>query len=127
MIRIIIWIACLVTALTGAAKATDGIASQYDRSSGSKVACGGKLNESAPAAAHRTLPCGTRVRIEKPAERALDHRHHQRPRSVYQIAPHRPHSERGACFGFQWARAGLCHARIALRLLLDLPGRVSLE
>jgi rare lipoprotein A len=64
MIRIIIWIASLVTALTGAAKGADGIASQYDRSSGPKVACGGKLNGSALTAAHRTLPCGTRVRIE---------------------------------------------------------------
>ncbi len=64
MIRIIIWIASLITALTGAAKAEDGVASQYDRSSGSKVACGGKLDESAMTAAHKTLPCGSRVRVE---------------------------------------------------------------
>jgi hypothetical protein len=62
MIRIIIWIASLITALTGAAKGADGIASHYDRSSGSKVACGGELDESALTAAHKTLPCGTRVR-----------------------------------------------------------------
>jgi rare lipoprotein A len=64
MIRIIIWIASLITALTGAAKGEDGIASQYDHSSGSKVACGGKLDDSALSAAHKTLPCGTRVRVE---------------------------------------------------------------
>jgi rare lipoprotein A len=64
MIRIIIWFASLITTLTGAAKAEDGIASQYDRSSGPKVACGGELDESALSAAHRTLPCGTRVRVE---------------------------------------------------------------
>jgi hypothetical protein len=46
MIRIIIWIASLITALTGAAKGEEGIASHYDRSSGSKVACGGELDES---------------------------------------------------------------------------------
>jgi hypothetical protein len=46
MIRIIIWIASLITALTGAAKGEDGIASHYDRSSGSKVAC----DRSRPAA-----------------------------------------------------------------------------
>jgi rare lipoprotein A len=64
MIAIIIWIASIITALATAAKAEVGIASQYDRSSGSKVACGGQLDESALTAAHRTLPCGTRVRIE---------------------------------------------------------------
>jgi rare lipoprotein A len=64
MIRIIIWIASLITALTAGAKGEEGIASHYDRSSGSKVACGGKLDESALSAAHRTLPCGTRVRVE---------------------------------------------------------------
>jgi rare lipoprotein A len=46
-------------AVTSTAKAEDGIASHYGRSSGSKVACGGELN-----AAHRTLPCGARVRVE---------------------------------------------------------------
>jgi rare lipoprotein A len=65
MIRIVIWIASLITALTGAAKGEDGIASHYDRSSsGSKAACGGELDESALTAAHKTLPCGTRVRVE---------------------------------------------------------------
>jgi rare lipoprotein A len=51
-------------AVTGTANAEDGIASHYGRSSGSKVACGGELNESALTAAHRTLPCGARVRVE---------------------------------------------------------------
>ena len=51
-------------AVTSPAKAEDGIASHYGRSSGSKVACGGELNESALTAAHRTLPCGARVRVE---------------------------------------------------------------
>jgi rare lipoprotein A len=64
MICIIIWIASFISALTGPAKSEDGIASTYDRSSGSKVACGGELNESALTAAHKTLPCGTRVRVE---------------------------------------------------------------
>jgi rare lipoprotein A len=51
-------------AVTSTANAEDGIASHYGRSSGSKVACGGELNESALTAAHRTLPCGARVRVE---------------------------------------------------------------
>jgi len=51
-------------AVTSTAKSEDGIASHYGRSSGSKVACGGELNESALTAAHRTLPCGARVRVE---------------------------------------------------------------
>src|SRR5262249_29169010 len=51
-------------AVTSTAKAEDGIASHYGRSSGSKVACGGELNESALTAAHKTLPCGARVRGE---------------------------------------------------------------
>jgi rare lipoprotein A len=50
--------------VTGTANAEDGIASHYGRSSGSKVARGGELNESALTAAHRTLPCGARVRVE---------------------------------------------------------------
>ena len=58
MLRIIIWIASLITAMIGAAEAEDGIASHYDRSSGSKVACGGALDESALTSAHKTLPCG---------------------------------------------------------------------
>ncbi len=41
----------------------EGIASTYGRDSGNKVACGGELNERALTAAHRTLPCGSRVRV----------------------------------------------------------------
>jgi len=41
----------------------EGIASKYGRDSGNRVACGGELNESALTAAHKTLPCGTRVRV----------------------------------------------------------------
>jgi rare lipoprotein A len=64
MIRIIIWIASLITALMGAAEAEEGTASHYDRSSGANVACGGPLDEGALTAAHRTLPCGTWVRVQ---------------------------------------------------------------
>jgi rare lipoprotein A len=63
MIRLIIWVATIITAVTGSAKAEQGIASRYDRSSGSKVACGGKLNEGALTAAHKTLPCGSKVKV----------------------------------------------------------------
>jgi len=41
----------------------EGIASKYGRDSGNQVACGGELNEGALTAAHRSLPCGTRVRV----------------------------------------------------------------
>jgi len=61
-------------AVTGTAKAEDGIASHYTRSSGSKVACGGELNESALTAAHRTLPCGACSSREQ-TERSLNHSH----------------------------------------------------
>ena len=64
MIHVIIWIASIITALIGVARGEVGIASHYDRSSGAKVACGGNLDEQALTAAHRTLPCGTRVRVE---------------------------------------------------------------
>ncbi len=46
-----------------------GVASRYDRSSGARVACGGALNEGALTAAHRTLACGTRVRVMDPVSR----------------------------------------------------------
>jgi rare lipoprotein A len=41
----------------------EGVASKYGRESGSRVACGGALNERAFTAAHKTLPCGARVRV----------------------------------------------------------------
>lgn len=63
MLWIIIRIAAVITALMGSAKAEEGIASQYGRESGSVVACGGSLDEGALTAAHRSLPCGSRVRV----------------------------------------------------------------
>jgi peptidoglycan lytic transglycosylase len=64
MTRVIVWgIATLIAALAGAANAEEGTASHYDPSSGAKVACGGALDTRALTAAHRTLPCGTRVRV----------------------------------------------------------------
>src|SRR6516165_4658299 len=41
----------------------EGVAAKYGRESGNRVACGGQLNEGALTAAHKTLPCGTRVRV----------------------------------------------------------------
>jgi rare lipoprotein A len=63
MLWIIIRITTMLTALLSSANAEEGIASHYDRSSGSKVACGGSLNEGALTAAHKTLPCGTKVTV----------------------------------------------------------------
>jgi rare lipoprotein A len=48
---------------TAPAMGEEGIASTYGRDSGNRVACGGELNESALTAAHRTLPCESRVRV----------------------------------------------------------------
>lgn len=39
----------------------EGLASYYWQ--GQNVACGGKFNKHAMTAAHRTLPCGTRVKV----------------------------------------------------------------
>lgn len=63
MLWFIIYIASLLTALLGSADAEEGVASQYGRESGHRVACGGELNEGGLTAAHNTLPCGTRVRV----------------------------------------------------------------
>ena len=63
MLWFVLYIASLITSLVSAANAQEGVASQYGRNSGSRVACGGKLEEGALTAAHRTLPCGTRVRV----------------------------------------------------------------
>jgi len=63
MLWLILYIASLLTALTGGANAEEGVASQYGRDSGDRVACGGELDEDALTAAHKTLPCGTRVRV----------------------------------------------------------------
>jgi peptidoglycan lytic transglycosylase len=63
MLWLIIYIASLLSALVSAANAEEGVASQYGRDSGDRVACGGELDEGALTAAHKTLPCGTRVRV----------------------------------------------------------------
>ena len=74
MLWITIPIAAVITALMGSAKAEEGIASRYGRESGSVVACGGSLNEDALTAAHRSLPCGSRVRVtnSRPSAKAVD-------------------------------------------------------
>ena len=59
----IVYIASLIANLVSAANAEEGVASQYGRNSGSRVSCGGKMDGGALTAAHRTLPCGTRVRV----------------------------------------------------------------
>jgi rare lipoprotein A len=63
MLWFIIYIASLLTAFLGSADAEEGVASQYGREGGHRVACGGELNEGGLTAAHNTLPCGTRVRV----------------------------------------------------------------
>jgi rare lipoprotein A len=63
MLWLIMYIASWLTTLMGAANAEQGMASRYGRDSGKRVACGGQLEESAFTAAHKTLPCGTRVRV----------------------------------------------------------------
>jgi peptidoglycan lytic transglycosylase len=63
MLHVIIWIASIISAICSA-QAEEGIASRYDRSSGGKLACGGSLNEGALTAAHKTFPCGTRVKVQ---------------------------------------------------------------
>jgi peptidoglycan lytic transglycosylase len=63
MLWFVLYIASIITAFIGASNAEEGIASHYDKSSGSRVACGGALNEAGMTAAHRTLPCGTKVRV----------------------------------------------------------------
>jgi rare lipoprotein A len=63
MLWLVIRIAAIITAMTTSAHAEEGVASRYDRSSGSRVACGGSLNEGAMTAAHKSLPCGSKVRV----------------------------------------------------------------
>jgi rare lipoprotein A len=55
---------CAFLLVASPALSEEGIASKYGRDSGNRVACGGELNESALTAAHRSLPCGTRVRVK---------------------------------------------------------------
>jgi rare lipoprotein A len=52
---------CIFLFVAAPAFSEEGIASKYGRDSGNRVACGGELNEGALTAAHRSLPCGTRV------------------------------------------------------------------
>jgi len=63
MFWFVVYIASIITTLINVSNAEEGIASYYDRTSGSRVACGGALNEGGMTAAHRTLPCGTKVRV----------------------------------------------------------------
>jgi peptidoglycan lytic transglycosylase len=63
MVWFVLYIASIITASIGTSNAEEGVASHYDKSSGSSVACGGALNEGGMTAAHRTLPCGTKVRV----------------------------------------------------------------
>jgi peptidoglycan lytic transglycosylase len=63
MVWFVVYIASIITALINVSNAEEGIASHYNRNSGSRVACGGALNEGGMTAAHRTLPCGTKVRV----------------------------------------------------------------
>jgi rare lipoprotein A len=65
MLWITVRIAALITALMSSASAEEGLASRYGRASGTQVACGGPLNENALTAAHRSLPCGSRVRVTR--------------------------------------------------------------
>lgn len=51
----------LVPASVQAAPAWSGMASYYWQPQ--KVACGGRFNPNAMTAAHKTLPCGTKVRV----------------------------------------------------------------
>jgi rare lipoprotein A len=55
---------CIFLFVAAPAFSEEGIASKYGRDSGNRVACGGELNEGALTAAHRSLPCGTRVVVK---------------------------------------------------------------
>lgn len=52
-------------ALASSAMAETGIASVYDYPQ--PVACGGRYNAAALTAAHKTLPCGTKVKVTNKA------------------------------------------------------------
>lgn len=47
--------------------AEEGIASVYSTSEGTRTACGPRLANGALTAAHRTLPCGSRVSVRNHA------------------------------------------------------------
>jgi rare lipoprotein A len=61
------WYTFFLIASAWPAIGEQGVASTYGRSSGSRVACGGELNESALTAAHKTLRCGRRARVTNKA------------------------------------------------------------
>ncbi len=68
--RVPVYLVALLLAvlLVGEARAESGIASHYSTrdsdQNGTRVACPGrKLVDSAMVAAHKTLPCGTKVRV----------------------------------------------------------------
>ena len=54
-------ICCGLLLLATQAQAEVGVASAYDYPQ--PVACGGRYDRNAMTAAHRTLPCGTRVKV----------------------------------------------------------------
>jgi rare lipoprotein A len=60
--RLIVTLGAALLAMSGVAKAEQGIASVYAYS-GSKTASGQRANPSGLTAAHRTLPFGTLVRV----------------------------------------------------------------
>ena len=51
------------TNITSSAAGETGLASVYSHESGSGTASGQKLNGGALTAAHRTLPCGSKVKV----------------------------------------------------------------
>jgi rare lipoprotein A len=59
--RFVLLIATIILVGAIACGASAGTASYYWQ--GQKVACGGKFNPGALTAAHRTYPCGTKVRV----------------------------------------------------------------
>lgn len=59
------WILVALVTMVTAAQAESGIASTYSsrEASGGRTACGPRLRDSGYTVAHRSLPCGTRVRV----------------------------------------------------------------
>lgn len=59
--RIAIFAAMALALSASTSFASQGIASYYWQEQ--RVACGGRFNKNAMTAAHRSLPCGTKVRV----------------------------------------------------------------
>lgn len=59
----VIWLVIWGFMFSVAAKAESGIASHYGPGTGAMACGGGELKPSAMTAAHRTLPCGTKVHV----------------------------------------------------------------